>query len=60
MSCEMQMFLFTPFLLVPTWYINKRFGGMAAVGFSSLFGLGITVDVFVEAYNKQWAPTFGT
>ena len=60
MSAEMQMFLFSPLLLVPTWYINEWFGGLAALGFSSLFSIGVTVDVLVEAYNKQWAPTFGT
>ena len=60
MSAEMQMFLFSPFLLVPTWYINEWFGAVAAVGFSSLFATGITIDVFVEAYRKEWSPTFGT
>ena len=60
MSAEMQMFLFSPFLLVPTWYINEYFGGLFAIGFSSLFAVGLTIDVLVEAHNKQWPPSFGT
>ena len=60
MSAEMQMFVISPFLLVPTWYINEWFGEIAAVGFSLLFATGITIDVLVKAYNKQWPPSLST
>ena len=57
MSLEMQIFLFSPFLMVPVWYIIKHVGEWWGLAFSSLFTIGITIFVCVRAYLRELDPT---
>lgn len=59
MSAEMQMFIFTPFFLIPVWYINKYVGPRVALAFSSLYTIAATIVIIVQAYNKEWGPSIG-
>ena len=58
MSAEMQMFLFTPFYLIPTWYIIKYVNPAIGFIFSCLATIGITSVVIWETYVREWGPSF--
>ena len=59
MSAEMQMFLFTPFYLIPTWYVINYVGPLVGFAFSCIATVGITITVIIEAKTHEWGPTFG-
>ena len=54
MSAEMQMFLVTPFILIPVWHINQRFGSAWAFAVSLLPGIAITCSVLAESAIRKW------
>jgi len=54
LASEMQMFLFTPFILLPTYWIYKKFGHLWGLAFQSIFLVLSTITVASISAIREW------
>ncbi len=57
MALDFQMYLCSPFLLVPMYFIEKKFGKRWSLGFITAFLATMTGVILGLAIAKDWAAT---
>ncbi len=57
MSSEFQMFLMTPFVLLPMHWIGKKWGVKWSMAFNVALLAGFTLTILILAIIKDWPVT---
>jgi len=54
LGTEMQMFIFTPVMFLPTWWIEKKFGVTYALIYSGSFSILSALNTLILSIIKDW------
>ncbi len=57
MSLDFQMFLCSPFVLLPMYWIEKKWGKRWSLAFLGAFLAAMTAVILGLAISKDWAAT---
>ncbi len=55
LAADMQLFIFTPFLLLPMWHLKKRFSDKVSLGYCTGILVASLIWILALSITESWS-----